>query len=115
MAINSVGKIVYALFRTFRESPLGNLGLLYKIENTKYKKIPYNELSREAIAYSLYKFASYLNIKSFRISDLYNKDSKHGLWREFGISKDILIKELNFLAMTRIKFSQQSLIWGLII
>lgn len=113
MAINSVGKIIYALFRTFRESPLGNLGLLYKIENTRYKKMPYDELSREAIAYSLYKFASFLDVKSFRISDLYNQNSKHGLWREFGVSKEMLIKELNFLSNERNQILTAELNMGL--
>ena len=98
MSINSVGKIVYALFRTFRESPIGGFGLLTKEDKTIYKKLPYEDVSQEAICYSLYKYASSINIKSFRVSDLYNKSSRHGVWREFGLPKDIFIKQLNSLS-----------------
>ena len=93
----TIKNIVYALFRTFRESPIGELGLLEEIEKLKYTKSGTNDISREAIAYSLYKFAENQGIKSFRVSDLYNDECKDGPYREFGISKADLEKALRSL------------------
>lgn len=93
----TIKNIVYALFRTFRESPIGELGLLEEIEKLKYTKSGTIDISREAIAYSLYKFAENQGIKSFRVSDLYNDECNGGPYREFGISKADLEKALRSL------------------
>lgn len=93
----TIKNIVYALFRTFRESPIGELGLLEEIEKLKYTKSGTNDISREAIAYSLYKYAENQGIKSFRVSDLYSDECKGGPYREFGISKADLEKALRSL------------------
>lgn len=93
----TIKNIVYALFRTFRESPIGELGLFEEIEKLKYTKSGTNDISREAIAYSLYKFAENQGIKSFRVSDLYSDECKGGPYREFGISKADLEKTLRSL------------------
>jgi ferredoxin len=83
----SIKNIVYALFRTFRESPIGQMGLLVEAGKLSYRKEPYADLSREALAYSLYKYTENKGIKSFRVSDLYSADNKQGIYREFGITK----------------------------
>jgi len=93
----TIKNIVYALFRTFRESPIGEMGLLQEVEKLRYTKVEFSDLSREAIAYSLYKFAETQGIKTFRVSDLYNEDCKNGPYREFGISKTDLEKALRSL------------------
>lgn len=93
----TIKNIVYALFRTFRESRIGDFGLLQEIEKLTYTKEPYNDLAREAIAYSLYKYAKEQGIKSFRISDLYKDECKTGPYREFGVSKTLLEKALHSL------------------
>ena len=93
----TIKNIVYALFRTFRESPIGEMGLLQEIEKLRYKKDGFSVLSREVIAYSLYKFAETQGIKTFRVSDLYNEECKSGPFREFGISKTDLEKTLRSL------------------
>jgi 3'-phosphoadenosine 5'-phosphosulfate sulfotransferase (PAPS reductase)/FAD synthetase/ferredoxin len=93
----TIKNIVYALFRTFRESPIGNMGLCLESEKFCYKKIPHEDLSREAVAYSLYKYSEMNGIKSFRISDFYLPENKQGLYREFGIGKGEFEKHLRSL------------------
>lgn len=98
----TIKNIVYALFRTFNESPIGEMGLLTKVDTLSgrkilYKKQPAEDISREAIAYSLYKFAEEKGIRSFRISDLYAPDVTTGIYKEFGITKSELEKALRSL------------------
>ena len=93
----TIKNIVYALFRTFRESPIGNMGLCIETEKLCYKKTPYEDLSREAVAYSLYKYSEIKGVKSFRVSDFYLSDNKQGIYREFGISKSEVEKHLRSL------------------
>lgn len=93
----TIKNIIYALFRTFRESPIGEMGLLEEIEKQRYRKIPTDEVSREAVAYSLYKYGEENDIKSFRVSDLYQQECKAGPYREFGIGKAQLEKQLRSL------------------
>lgn len=93
----TIKNIVYALFRTFRESPIGKMGLLVENGKLYYKKQPYEDLSKEAVAYSLYKYAESKDIKSFRVSDLFSNENKQGLYKEFGISKSALEQQLRSL------------------
>lgn len=98
----TIKNIVYALFRTFNESPIGSMGLLQKVDTLTgrkvlYKKASAEDISREAIAYSLYKFAEEKGIRSFRIADLYSPDADCGIYKEFGITKSELEKALRSL------------------
>lgn len=86
-----------ALIQLFKYSPVGeDFGFAIQTDS-KYIRHYYSDLSREAIAYSLYKFAETQGIKTFRVSDLYNEDCKSGPYREFGISKTDLEKALRSL------------------
>lgn len=96
-SVTTIKNIVYALFRTFRESPIGNMGICIETERLCYKKTPCEDLSREALAYSLYKYSEIKGVKSFRVSDFYLADNKQGIYREFGISKDEVEKHLRSL------------------
>ena len=62
------------------------------------KRQAYNELSPEAVAYSLYKYAQNKEIRMLRVSDLYRQEETFGVYKEFGISKDDLLKSLRFLS-----------------
>lgn len=93
----TIRNIVYALARTFKESPIGEMGLWTETEKLHFKKMPYNDLSREAIAYSLYKYAEAVGTKSLRMSDLYQPDCRQGVYREFGIAKTALESQLRSL------------------
>lgn len=93
----TIKNIIYALFRTFKESPIGEMGLLSEVGKLRFIKLPYDNLSREAIAYSLYKYSEATGIKSFRVADLYDAESKLGVYKEFGISKTYFEKQLRSL------------------
>ena len=65
---------VQALMQSFKYSPIGE-DLLQCVnqdgKGTVLKRLSYNDLSPEAIAYSLYKYAQNKDIKMLRVSDLY--------------------------------------------
>lgn len=93
----TIRNIVYALVRTFKESPIGAMGLLTPEDKTHFIKVPYEDLSMEAIAYSLYKYGESKGIKSFRVSDLYAQTNTAGVYREFGTDKTYFEKQLRSL------------------
>lgn len=93
----TIHNIVYALFRTFRESPLGEMGQLVPIAKQRYKRELQLDIDRVAVAYSLYKYAETKNIKTLRVADLYSESNLSGIVREFGISKNDLINTLRSL------------------
>lgn len=94
----TIHNIVYALFRTFRESPIGKLGLCVATnEKLKYSKIPYENVSKQAVAYSLYKYAENTGTKVFKVSDLYDEENRQGIYREFGLSQKQFEKHLHTL------------------
>ena len=93
----SIKNIVYALFRTFRESPIGKMGICIEEGKTRYKKVACGDTSREAIAYSLYKYAESKGVRSFRVSDLYSNDSTEGVYKEFGLLRNDLESNLRSL------------------
>ena len=93
----TVHNVVYAFARTLKESPLGEMGLYSAINKTQYHKKGFETIEREALAYSLYKYAEVKGIHSLRISDLYSADNQIGTFREFGITKSTLEKLLRSL------------------
>ena len=86
-----------ALIQLFKCSPIGEEFGFAIPNDSKYVRHYYSDLSREAIAYSLYKYAENQGVKSFRVSDLYNEECKGGPYREFGIGKGDLGKSLRSL------------------
>ncbi|MCD8289965.1 MAG: phosphoadenosine phosphosulfate reductase family protein, partial [Prevotella sp.] len=89
-----------ALLQVFKYSPIGtDFGQLEAIDskNTTFFRRPYNDLSIEAIAYSIYRFAESTDIDMIRVSDLYKSDVLSGVYKEFGISKNELLKQLRSL------------------
>lgn len=93
----TVHNVVYALFRTFKESPIGESGQLVPKDKTMFVRTSYTSLERETVVYSLYKYCENKGIHSLRISDLYENDNPIGLYREFGISKSELVTILRSL------------------
>lgn len=93
----TVKNIVYALLRTFKESPIGESLYQYVSENNQtFKRRPHSGLSLEALAYSLYKYSESLNTIEFRVSDIMS-DSEKGPKVEFGIDRNLLMKMLRSL------------------
>ncbi|MCM1143031.1 MAG: phosphoadenosine phosphosulfate reductase, partial [Muribaculum sp.] len=94
----TVHNAVYQLLRTLRESPIGSDFGQYEIINkTTAKRNGYQELSIEALAYSLYRFASNRGLNTFRVTDLYLTEEECGVAKEFGITKNELVKKLRSL------------------
>lgn len=97
----TVQNAVYQILRTLKESPIGaTLGQYAEVDKSTGIRGGYNELSPEAIAYSIYKFARTKNISMLRVSDLYSPEVESGVYKEFGIAKDALEKQLRFLNST---------------
>jgi len=92
---------VQALVQTFKYSPIGDELLQCVIQDTKgtiFKRLPYNDLSPEAVAYSIYKFAESKGMKMLRVSDFYKQDEQNGVYKEFCILKTELQKKLRYLS-----------------
>ena len=98
VAPKTLHNILYALFRTFRESPIGEMGQLIGTSKLHYKKECNVELSKITVAYSLYKYAESKNIRTMRVTDLYSQENECGIYKEFGISREDfknILRELN--------------------
>lgn len=96
----TVRNAIYQLLRTLRESPIGKEFkqlVATDSKGTSYKRTSYNDLSLEATAYSIYRFAQYKDIDILRVSDFYNTEETKGVNREFVLSKNVLLKNLRSL------------------
>lgn len=84
----TVHNAVYQLRRTLRESPIGGTLCQYnEIDKDTFTRAEYEDLSREAIAYSLYKYAQKRQIKTMRVTDLFNTNATGGIKKEFCVPK----------------------------
>lgn len=107
---------IQALVQTFKYSPIGddlNQFVAQDAKGNLFQRLPYNDLSPEAIAYSLYKYAQNKGVRMLRVSDLYRVEEDSGLYKEFGISKLELQKKLRFLSSDRNRVLVAELAMGL--
>lgn len=107
---------IQALVQTFKYSPIGddlNQFVAQDAKGNLFQRLPYNDLSPEAIAYSLYKYAQNKGVRVLRVSDLYRAEEDSGLYKEFGISKLELQKKLRFLSSARNRVLVAELAMGL--
>lgn len=93
----------YQVARTLRESPIGQSlrqcdGPKAQDKNWQGMRDHYNELSREAVAYSIYRYCESLNIVGARVSDFYRTEESAGLFRQFGIERMALENKLRSLS-----------------
>mgnify|MGYP005979695935 FL=1 len=94
----TIKNIVYAMLRTLKESPIGEDICQYTSEEKQtFVRLPASEISREAIAYSLYRYSEINNSKELRVSTIYS-DTEHGPKVEFGIERSILMRNLRSLS-----------------
>ena len=93
----TIKNIVYAMTRTFKETPIGEEIGQYvpKAKQSFIRKLS-SDVSKEAIAYSLYRYSEYIETKEFRVSTIYS-DSNKGPNLEFGIERNNLLKILRSL------------------
>lgn len=97
-SLTTLNNAIGALMDMFKNSPIGDD--LVQGEEFEKKRIrrSYDDLSLEALAYSLYLYAEKNGSKEFRVSDLYNTDGYKSAPLEFGISKNSLLKKLRALS-----------------
>ncbi len=94
----TVHNAVYQIQRTLRESPIGSqINQMSVIDKETSLRGEYEDISEEAIAYSLYKYAEIHGVHSLRVSDFYQESCEGGPYREFGISKSVFEKALRTL------------------
>lgn len=94
----TVKNIVYALLRTLKESPIGeDLCQYVSDEKQVFVRRPAQDLSREAIAYSLYRYGELHDTKELRVSTIFS-DAEHGVKTEFGVDMNTVIKNLRSLS-----------------
>lgn len=83
-----------AFINTFKESPLGSTIPMGTINKESGKvviiRLPHNDISLAAVAYSLYRYAERQNRYMLTVSEFYDENQKEGIYRQFGIGKDIL-------------------------
>ena len=99
MYSNSVRKnALGALQNSFVTSSLGdklNVGVITK-ENNKpiFSRLPHNEISLVAVAYSLYRYAERQKRYMLSVSEFYDEKQTEGIYRQFGIGRELFEKLL---------------------
>jgi phosphoadenosine phosphosulfate reductase len=94
----TIHNAVYQLQRTLKESPVGDtFNQMVGVSKDTFRRESYDDLSAEAIAYSIYKYARKKEIYSLRVADFYNPDVEAGVAKEFAISKNVLERGLRSL------------------
>ena len=83
-----------SLLNTFKESPLSTtipIGKLAKENNKQViRRYPHYNLSLVGTAYSLYRYAERKERHLLTVSEFYDENQKEGIYRQFGIDKDVL-------------------------
>lgn len=97
-SLSTLNNAIGALMDMFKNSPVGDE--LEQGEDYDKKRIrrAYDDLSIEAVAYSLFLYGEKNGTNEFRVADFYNKEEAKGPFLEFGITKNALLKKLRFLS-----------------
>lgn len=98
---STVTYAVQALAQVFKYSPTGESLRQWESQDAKgltIRRSAYNDISIEAVAYSLYKYGKAKDMKMLRVSDLYREDEVIGLYKEFGVERNELLKKLRSLS-----------------
>ena len=98
-SLSTVENAASAFIDMAKKSPIGEdmcQGVLQGKDGLK--RDAYDDLSLEAVAYSLYRYAKSREINMLRVSDLYNPEAEHGIYKEFRTTKVELLKKLRTLS-----------------
>lgn len=98
---STVKYAIQALLQTFRYSPIGDEFMQLVAQDIKgmnFMRTAYQDLSIEAVAYSMYRYGADTGLNMFRVSDLYRLEEEKGAYRQFGLSKNDLLKSLRSLS-----------------
>jgi len=84
-----------ALQNAFVSSSLGNklqVGVISKDDSNKpvFLRMPHNTLSLVAAAYSLYRYSERQKRYILTVSEFYDEQQKEGIYRQFGIDREVM-------------------------
>lgn len=58
----------------------------------------YDDISVEAVVYSIYRFAKEHELTMLRVSDLYKNEEEHGIFKEFRTTRQALLRKLRTIS-----------------
>lgn len=99
---STVMNAAIALQNMLTKSPIGTE--LHQCATQKkgvYVRGSHDALSLEAVAYSMYRLAEVRQTNLLRVSELYKPETEHGVYKEFRISKEALLRKLRALSSDR--------------
>lgn len=97
-SLSTLSNAVDALFGMMKDSPLGDELMQGEESGKKRVRNANNDLSIEALAYSLYLYSEKNDCLEFRVSDLYKSDGYKSAALEFGVTKNEMLKKLRALS-----------------
>ena len=98
-SITTVGNAAIALCDMMKKTPVGGECLQgMDLGREGLRRSEYDDVSIEAVAYSIYKFAKERELSMLRVSDMYNNEAEHGIFKEFGTSKQDLLRKLRTIS-----------------
>jgi phosphoadenosine phosphosulfate reductase len=113
-SLATVGNAALAFVDMVKKSPIGD-DFVQGVEQGKdgLQREEYNDLSIEAVAYSIYRLAITHGVTMLRVADLYNKNEEYGPYKEFMISKQALLKKLRTISSSNNRVLTAELTMGL--
>lgn len=100
-AKSSISYALQALLQVFKYSPIGSEFEQLQIDDSKkaiYIRHTYEDISDVGLVYSIYKYAQDRDVEMCRVSDFYMQGESKGPYKEFGISKQELMKRLRSIS-----------------
>lgn len=110
----TIPNAVSALMETFRFSPIGDtLNLGCQGDDKQYCRSFYENLTKEGLAYCLYKYVEKRGVLSLKVSDFYSDDCVSGPYRVLGIPKQVFLDRLRALNSTNNRVLVADLVFGM--
>ena len=98
-SLSTVENAASAFIDMAKKSPIGDEMCQGRIAGKEgFLRESYDDLSIEAVAYSIYRYSRSKEINMLRVSDLYSPETEHGVYKEFRITKSELLKKLRTLS-----------------
>lgn len=98
-SISTVENAAIALCDFMKKNPIGSDCLQgIDLGRTGLCRKEYDDISIEAVAYSIYRFAKEHELSMLRVSDLYSAEEEHGIFKEFRTSKQALFRKLRTIS-----------------
>ena len=98
-SISTIGNAAIALCNLMKKAPIGDdcqQGIDLGKEGL-YRK-GHEDISIEAVVYSIYKYAQEHELSMLRVSDLYKVEEEHGIFKEFKTTKQTLLRKLRTIS-----------------